>query len=64
MIGHLLSAAIHVATLPIDMANAAADVVLGGGDGSKRSRRQSDNPLTMLEEIRDAVAETAKDLDK
>jgi len=61
MFGSLLGSVIRVASLPLDAVNAATDVV-SGGDGSKRSR--ADNPvLGDLERIRDAVAETAEDID-
>lgn len=62
MFGKLLGTAIRVVTLPVDAANAGMDI-LAGGDGSKRSRRADDNPLAMLEQLRDRVAETAEELD-
>lgn len=63
MIGNLLSTVIRVATLPIDATSATLDVLVGG-DGSKQSRIDGSNPLGMLEEIRDAVADTAKEIDQ
>ena len=63
MFGSLLSAAVKVATLPLDVVDVAADVVFTGGDGSKRSRKQNDTPLTMLTDIRDGVAKACEDLD-
>lgn len=61
MFGRLLSKTIRVVTLPLDAANAAADIATGG-DGSKRSRNQF-SPLAPLEELRDVVADTAEDID-
>lgn len=63
MIGNILSTVIRVATLPIDAASAATDI-LTGGDGSKESRTDGGNPFGMLEEIRDAVADTAKEINQ
>lgn len=61
MFGKLLSSAIKVATLPLDVVNTAADVAYGGS-GSKHSR--ADNPiLGDLEKIRDRVADTAEQID-
>ena len=63
MFGKILGAAVKVATLPLDVADIAADVVFTGGDGSKRSRKQNDTPLTMLTDIRDAIAKACDDID-
>lgn len=63
MIGKLLSTAIKVVTVPVDIANAGMDV-LSGGDGSKASRNDSDNPLSLVEHIRDAAANAAEEIDK
>jgi hypothetical protein len=64
MFGKLLSKAIKVATLPVDVANAGMDIVTGG-DGSKHSRNHPDNcnPLALAEQIRDAAAKAAEDID-
>lgn len=62
MIGNLIGAAIRVATLPIDAANAGMDI-LTGGEGDKRSRTEDWNPLGALEKLRDRVAETAEEID-
>ena len=59
MIGKLLGKAIEVVTLPIDAIDAVADVATGG-DGSKRSRRDGDNPLT---EIRDGIVKACEEID-
>lgn len=62
MFGKLLSSAIKVATLPVDAANAAADLVTGG-DGSKHSRNHNPdfpNPFSLAEKLRDRVAEAAE----
>lgn len=63
MFGKLLGTAIRVATLPLDAVNAAVDLSIGGS-GSKHSRTDGANPLGILEEIRDRVAETAEEIDK
>lgn len=63
MFGEILSKAIKVTTLPIDMANCAADILVGG-NGSKKSRMENVTPLSLLEEVRDGIAECAKDCDK
>ena len=64
MFGDLISSAIKIVTLPVDAASATLDVVTGG-DGSKKSRNSPDNPnpLSLVEEIRDAVADAAEDID-
>jgi len=62
MFGKLISSAIKVATLPVDMANAGMDK-LAGGDGSKRSRLETPSPLSLIEEVRDAAAKAAEDID-
>lgn len=64
MLGKLISSAIKVVTLPVDAANAAMDIATGG-DGSKRSRNDPNcpNPLSLVENVRDAVADAAKDID-
>lgn len=63
MFGNLISSAIKIATLPIDAANAGMDL-LCGGDGSKRSRTQDATPLALLENLRDKVADSAKEADE
>lgn len=59
MFGSLLGKIIKVATLPLDVVDVALDVACGG-DGSKKSRQYSDNPLT---DIRDGVVKACEDLD-
>ena len=49
-------------TVPVDVVNAGLDV-MSGGDGSKRSRNRSDDPISMIEKTRDAAADTLKELD-
>lgn len=65
MFGEFLSSVIRVATLPVDAASAAMDIATGG-DGSKRSRTDENNPspIALAERLRDKVAETAKDIDR
>jgi len=62
MIGKLFGTAIRIVTLPIDAVNAGIDIA-SGGDGSKDSRTEDYNPLGMLEDWRDRIAETAEDMD-
>lgn len=64
MFGDILSSVIRVATLPVDAANAALNIAMGG-DGSKESRtgHGTGGPFEMLEQLRDAVADTAKSID-
>lgn len=63
MFGKFISSAIKVVTLPVDAANAGLDV-LAGGDGSKRSRLSVPTPLSLVEEVRDAVADAAEEIDE
>lgn len=58
MIGKLLSDAIKIATIPIDVAEIALDLTTGG-DGSRKELKQSDLPLAS--NLRDEVT---KVLDK
>jgi len=60
MIGKLLSRAIKIATCPIDVAESALDVVTGG-DGSKRSKQESDVPR--LGNLRDGICKGLEDID-
>ena len=64
MIGKLLSAATKVATLPLDVVNAGADILVGG-DGTKASRQQNVevSPLQQLEEVRDEIADNFETMD-
>jgi hypothetical protein len=61
MFGSIISAAIKVVTVPIDIAEATVDVV-SGGDGSKQSRKQSD--ANILSEVRDGICNAIEDIDK
>ncbi len=62
MFGNLLSSALRIVTLPIDVANAALDVA-SGGDGSKRSRKEI--PLAGdIEKVRDAASDALKECDE
>jgi hypothetical protein len=63
MIGNLLGKTIRVVSLPLDAVNAGFDI-LTGGDGTKRSRTDLPFPTALLEELRDRVAEAAKEIDK
>ncbi len=60
MFGSILSRAIKIATVPLDMAESVVDVAVGG-DGTKASKRSSGVPLPSA--LRDAVAQAAEDLD-
>ena len=61
MFGSIFSDLIKVATLPVDIVEAVADVATGG-DGSKESRKQ--NPANMMSEIRDGVCKAVEKIDK
>lgn len=63
MIGKLLGQTIRVVTRPVDIVNAGMDKA-SGGTGSKRSRLDTPSPLSMFEEIRNTVADTAEELDE
>ena len=64
MFGKLLGTAIRISTLPIDAANAGMDMMCGGS-GTRKSRNFDDaNPLSMLETLRDRIAETAEEIDE
>lgn len=58
MFGSFLKGVIKVATLPIDVLEAGADVCTGG-DGSKASRQET--PLGMASSIRDGVADAVEE---
>lgn len=60
MFGSLLSAATRIVTSPVDIVDIGVDVVTGG-DGSKRSRR--DSLLSGVLDTRDDVAKSFKELD-
>lgn len=51
--------------MPVDAASAVLDVTTGG-NGSKRSRNDpnSINPVALVEQVRDAVADAAKGIDE
>ncbi len=65
MFGKFLSSTIKVVTLPLDAANIAMDFATGGS-GSKASRTNANNasPLSWAEQVRDEIADAAKDIDK
>lgn len=60
MFGSLLKGVTKIATSPLDVVDIGVDVVTGG-DGSKRSRR--DSPLSGLIDMRDDVADAFEELD-
>jgi hypothetical protein len=60
MFGQFLSNAVKVVTSPLDAAESVMDVMCGG-DGSKQSKRQSDN---FLSEIRDGICNGLEDIDE
>lgn len=62
MFGKLLSSTIKIATLPVDAVNVGFDV-LCGGNGSKHSRTELPTPTSLLEQVRDRVAEAAEEID-
>jgi hypothetical protein len=57
MIGKLISGAIKIVTLPIDIFESGMDV-LCGGDGSKDSKHLGEN---FLSEIRDGICDGIED---
>lgn len=57
MLGKLLSSAIKIVTLPIDICESGMDV-LCGGDGSKESKQLDDN---FISEIRDGICDGIED---
>jgi len=61
MFGSFISAAIKVATLPLDVVESAVDL-LAGGDGSTQSKRQSGFPFPS--ELRDAACDKAEEIDR
>ena len=61
MFGSILSSAVKVATLPLDVTNSVVNVV-SGGQGSKQERERT--LLTGdLEKLRDELASALEDLD-
>ena len=60
MLGKLLSSAVKIATLPVDIVDATLDVA-SGGDGSKESRKTGGNPIT---EVRDGIGKAIEDIDE
>jgi hypothetical protein len=65
MFGKIISSSIKIVTLPVDAASAAMDLATGG-DGSKRSRTEENNPspFSLAERLRDKIAEAAEDIDE
>jgi hypothetical protein len=57
MLGKIISGAIRIMTLPIDICESGLDV-LCGGDGSKESKHLGDN---FLSEIRDGICDGIED---
>ena len=62
MIGKLLSKAIKVVTVPIDIAEVGIDLITGGS-GSKRSREKLKDEIPMISSLRDEVCDVLEDLD-
>jgi hypothetical protein len=60
MIGKLLSTAVKVATLPVDVMECGLDF-LCGGDGSRRQIKNSGTP--MPSELRDSVCKVIEEID-
>lgn len=59
MFGSLISGLIKVATLPVDVVEAATDVVVGDGDGSKRSRKRTG--LSFASDVRDGICDAIEE---
>ena len=62
MFGSIISGLIKVATLPIDIVEAAVDVVGEDGDGSKASRKR--NGVSVASDIRDGVTNACEEMEK
>jgi hypothetical protein len=60
MFGELLSDIIRVATIPLDVAESAIDVMFDG-DGSRESKRDT---ILVGGELRDKVCEVVESIDK
>ena len=60
MLGKLLSSAVQLVTIPVDIVEIGLDMATGG-DGSRHGLKQADLPL--ISELRDAVAETLEKID-
>ncbi len=61
MFGSIISSAIKIATLPIDVVETVADVAIGG-DGSKASKKMND--ANLMSQMRDAVCDAVEEIDK
>ena len=62
MIGKLLSKTIKVATCPLDMCDAALDLITGG-DGKKAGREELKENFPTPSKVRDALCDVLEDLD-
>ena len=62
MIGNLLSKAVKVVTVPLDICDAGVDLMTGG-DGSKSSRESLKDAVPCLSSLRDAVCDVLDELD-
>lgn len=62
MIGKLLSKAVKIVTVPIDICEAGIDCMTGG-DGKKESRKQQADELPCLSTPRDAICDVLESLD-
>jgi hypothetical protein len=62
MFGNLLSSVIKIATLPVDAAEIAVDAITGG-TGDRRDLKNS-LPLPLPSELRDKLADAAKEIDE
>lgn len=62
MFGSLLSAALKVVTLPVDVVEIAADAVIGG-DGD-RSELKEAIPTPLPSDLRNRIADALKDIDE
>lgn len=61
MIGKILSKAVKIVTLPVDIIEGTFDV-MSGGDGSVSSRR--DSGAAMMTEIREGICKAIESIDE
>ena len=59
MFGKFLSDVTKIVTVPIDITESVADVMIGG-DGSKESKKDN---MNIMSDVRDAACEALEDLD-
>lgn len=63
MIGKLLSNAVKIISVPLDIGEAVMDCMTGG-DGSKESRQRMADSVPCLSTARDAVCDVLEEIDQ